>query len=178
MTTPPNDSTQSSAPQSTPADELKAIFLTCLLDSLIALDPGVKVREDSSLMSVKISESALLKVMTLLKQDSRFDFDQLQFHTVLDWPEEQRMECLYLLNSTKKSQELLISVSVSREKPQLPSVSKLWAIAEWQEREVYDMFGITYENHPDLRRIFLDDDWQGFPLRKDYQDEFMLRKPW
>jgi NADH-quinone oxidoreductase subunit C len=57
-------------------------------------------------------------------------------------------------------------------------VSAIWAIAEWQEREVFDMFGVHYRQHPDLRRLLLDDDWQGFPLRKDYQDDFVLSRPW
>jgi NADH-quinone oxidoreductase subunit C len=68
----------------------------------------------------------------------------------------------------------MVSVFVGREKPVVPSVSSLWMIAEWQEREVYDLFGVLYDNHSDLRRLFLEDDWVGHPLRKDYQDDFML----
>ena len=56
------------------------------------------------------------------------------------------------------------------------TICSIWRIAEWQEREVFDLFGILYNNHPDLRRIFLEDDWVGFPLRKNYKDNFMLEK--
>jgi NADH:ubiquinone oxidoreductase subunit C len=60
--------------------------------------------------------------------------------------------------------------------PVVPTVSDLWKAAEFYEREVFDLFGIHFENHPDLRRIFLSDDWVGFPLRKDYKDTFTLER--
>jgi NADH-quinone oxidoreductase subunit C len=71
----------------------------------------------------------------------------------------------------------MVSVSVPRANPVAPTVSTIWEIAQWQEREVYDLFGVRYEGHPDLRRLFLDDNWQGHPLRKDYQDDDMLELP-
>ena len=71
----------------------------------------------------------------------------------------------------------MISASVPRDNPVLPTVCGVWPIAQWQEREVYDLFGILYEGHPDLRRLFLEDDWVGFPLRKDYKDDHLLVKP-
>jgi NADH:ubiquinone oxidoreductase subunit C len=69
-------------------------------------------------------------------------------------------------------------VKVPRQNPIAPSVHLLWPIAEWQEREVYDLFGVKYAGHPDLRRLFLEDDWKGFPLLKDYKDDFTLERPW
>jgi NADH-quinone oxidoreductase subunit C len=64
---------------------------------------------------------------------------------------------------------------VPRDAAVVPSLASVWPIAEWQEREVYDLMGILYADHPDLRRLFLDDDWQGFPLRKDYEDDYILK---
>jgi NADH:ubiquinone oxidoreductase subunit C len=116
--------------------------------------------------------------MLRLRASPALSFDQLQAHTALDWPSEGEIECLYLLNSTQHPQDALVSVKLSRAAPVITSVSSLWPIAEWQEREVFDMFGVLYEHHPDLRRILLDDDWLGFPLRKDYKDDFMLSRPW
>jgi NADH:ubiquinone oxidoreductase subunit C len=58
--------------------------------------------------------------------------------------------------------------------PSIPTVSDIWKAAEFYEREIFDLFGIKFENHPDMRRIFLDDDWVGHPLRKDYKDSFTL----
>jgi len=145
---------------------------------ITSLDSEITPRESSSILAYKVPIQSLLKIMTILKRDTRFEFDQLQLHSALDWPAEQRFEALYILNSTKTNLEVLLTVNLPRENAVLPSLSSIWAIAEWQEREVFDMFGVRYEKHPDLRRIFLDDDWIGFPLRKDYQDEFMLRRPW
>ena len=145
---------------------------------ILGLDSELSLREASSVLMIKVPTSSLMKIMASLKEDPRFAFDQLQYHTALDWPAEDRIECLYHFCSTQFHHELMISVSLPRTNPVLPSVSHLWPIAEWQEREVYDMFGVIYENHPDLRRILLDDDWKGFPLRKDYKDEFMLERPW
>jgi NADH:ubiquinone oxidoreductase subunit C len=70
-----------------------------------------------------------------------------------------------------------VVTSVARDNPLVPTVMDIWPIAEWQEREVYDLFGVLYDGHPDLRRLFLEDDWVGFPLRKDYEDDFMLEPP-
>ena len=67
--------------------------------------------------------------------------------------------------------------SNARDAPVAPTVSRSWPAAEWQEREAYDLMGILYDEHPDLRRLFLEDDWQGFPLRKDYRDPDMLEFP-
>ena len=87
---------------------------------------------------------------------------------------ENEFELLYRLYSLKTLAMLVVFTSIPRENPVIPTVSSVWRIAEWQEREVYDLFGILYDNHPDLRRVFLEDAWEGFPLRKDYQDDFML----
>ncbi len=66
---------------------------------------------------------------------------------------------------------------VPRGEPVAPTVSALWPIALWQEREAFDLMGVLYDDHPDLRRLFLEDDWVGYPLRKDYKDDYMLRDP-
>jgi len=87
---------------------------------------------------------------------------------------DSEFELLYRLYSLKTLAMLVVFTTIPRETPVIPTVSSVWRIAEWQEREVYDLFGILYDNHPDLRRVFLEDAWEGFPLRKDYQDDFML----
>lgn len=148
------------------------------IDSILSLNSELIQRESSSIPSVRIPVSLFFKIMEILKTDSRFLFDHLQFHTALDVVNEDKFECLYLLRSSKLQTEILISVLLPRANPVIPSLCRLWSIAEWQEREVFDMFGVLYEGHPDLRRLFLEDDWKGFPLRKDYQDEFLLRRPW
>jgi NADH-quinone oxidoreductase subunit C len=69
----------------------------------------------------------------------------------------------------------MIKVTVAREKPELDSVSHIWRTANWQEREIFDMYGIQFRNHPDLRRILMPADWEGYPLRKDYTHQAYYR---
>lgn len=76
---------------------------------------------------------------------------------------------VYHLRSIPHGHELVLKANTSTAQPHLPSVSHIWRAADWHEREAYDLLGITFAQHPDLRRILLPDDWQGFPLRKDYQ---------
>jgi len=149
-----------------------------LQTEILGLNLGLSLREAATPLTIKVEQDHFLSLMTLLARDPRFQFDMLQLHTALDWPAENRLECLYLLNSSKLNHEIMVSISVPRAAALLPSVSAIWAIAEWQEREVFDMFGVLYSEHPDLRRLLLDDDWKGFPLRKDYQDDFVLSRPW
>jgi NADH-quinone oxidoreductase subunit C len=75
----------------------------------------------------------------------------------------------YNLSSITHHHKLTVKVEVSREKPEIHSVSSIWGTADWHEREAFDLFGIVFTNHPDLRRILLPDDWDGHPLRKDYK---------
>lgn len=119
----------------------------------------------------------LAAIMRQLHDRPEFGFDRLEFHTAIDRPTESRLELVYHLFSLKHRHCLLVSTSVPRDNPEIASVSDIWRVAEWQEREVYDMFGVLYDGHPDLRRLLLDDGWSGHPLRKDYVDDFILERP-
>jgi len=148
-----------------------------LLTAVCALDPSAKPREKADRPAVQVPVETLLKFMRRLHDDPALSFDVLYTHTAIDWLAEGRFELVYQLYSMKYRHYLMVTASVPREKPVAPSVSSIWRIAEWQEREAYDLLGILYDGHKDLRRLFLEDDWQGFPLRKDYQDDFMLELP-
>ena len=148
-----------------------------LVESVIALGSGIAARENCNLPAVVFPVGRLDSLMLKLRDDKRFSFDLLLDHTAIDWIEKSSFELLYTLYSTRTGQKLLVSVTIPRAKPVVPTVSRIWPIAEWQEREVYDLFGIEYDDHPDLRRVFLEDDWVGFPLRKDYKDPGMLESP-
>lgn len=119
----------------------------------------------------------LLALLQHVRDEPSLAFDMLLDHTAIDWIESGRFELAYNLYSTVHGHYLLVSTFISREKPVVPTASRIWPTAHWQEREVYDMFGVLYDEHPDLRRVFLDDDWKGFPLRKDYADPDMLELP-
>jgi len=85
--------------------------------------------------------------------------------------EKSTMEVLYHLYSIPYNHNIVMKVETDRGNPIVDTVSSVWRTADWHEREAYDMFGIKFNNHPDLRRILLPADWEGFPLRKDYQEQ-------
>ncbi|MCC6486008.1 MAG: NADH-quinone oxidoreductase subunit C [Candidatus Hydrogenedentes bacterium] len=150
-------------------------------ESLLALveteHPSIRRRSHADRPAVSVPSGELLAVMTTLRDHADLRFDLLLTLTAVDFPGEDRFELLYRLYSTVHGLWLIVSSDVPRSRPVAPSVSSLWPIAEWQEREAYDLMGVLYDNHPDLRRVFLEDDWVGYPLRKDYQDEYMLELP-
>jgi NADH-quinone oxidoreductase subunit C len=102
-------------------------------------------------------------------------FDRLGMVTAVDTGDE--FELVYRLQSREMHAGIFVKARVARDIASIASVTDLWPAANWQEREVYDLFGITFEGHPDLRRILLTDDWVGHPLRKDYQDDRIIRRP-
>jgi NADH/F420H2 dehydrogenase subunit C len=149
-----------------------------MLSKVLVLADGITPQEQSNRTAVTIPLDKWSAVAKILKTDSQFDFDMLCDHLAIDWPEENFIELVYQLYSSQHAHYLVVCVKVPRQNPIAPSVHLLWPIAEWQEREVYDLFGVKYAGHPDLRRLFLEDDWKGFPLLKDYKDDFTLERPW
>ena len=107
--------------------------------------------------------------MEELRNNEKTAFDYLYCLTGVD--QAEHLEVVYHLNSTSLGHNVTIKArTADREDPKLPTVCDIWRTAEFHEREAYDLYGIVFENHPDLRRIFLDDDWVGWPMRKDYED--------
>lgn len=147
------------------------------IESVLALDSGISLRENSNIPAVVVPVEQLHDILSQLRHETRFAYDMLMTHTAIDWIKESQFEVVYQLFSTRYGDLLQVSCRVPRENPVVPTVRDLWKIAEWQEREAFDLMGILYDNHPDLRRVFLDDDWQGHPLRKDYVDADMLERP-
>ncbi|OQW95811.1 MAG: hypothetical protein BWK79_01075 [Beggiatoa sp. IS2] len=149
-----------------------------LLNVLCTLEPEAQPStKPSDMPTIEVSPNHLLSLMRQARNNKRLAFDMLILHTAVDWIKQDVFELIYQLFSTRYHHKLRVLVIVPRDNPVVPTVSLLWQTAEWQEREAYDMFGILYDNHPDLRRLLLEDEWQGFPLRKDYQDDFMLVPP-
>ncbi|MDZ4063558.1 MAG: NADH-quinone oxidoreductase subunit C [Coriobacteriia bacterium] len=102
-------------------------------------------------------------------------FDRLGMLTAVDHGES--FEMVYRFTSRSMSAGLFLKCNVPRSNPVTASLVPLWPAALWQEREVYDLFGIRFDGHPDLRRIFLPEDWVGHPLRKDYVDDRIIKRP-
>lgn len=119
---------------------------------------------------VTVPAAGLLPLLTCLK--SEFSFDMLAEITAVDYLEYEgavdRFGVVYVLLSTTTGERLVVKTFVNDPDPSLPSMYPLWRSADWLEREVYDMFGITFTGHPDLRRILTPEEFTAFPLRKDY----------
>ncbi|MCC7144871.1 MAG: NADH-quinone oxidoreductase subunit C [Phycisphaeraceae bacterium] len=107
-------------------------------------------------------------VAEFLRQDPELDFDWLSCLTAVDYLAQGKLAGVYDLYSTTHGHEFAVKVIVDRQTAKIPSVMDLWPAADWHEREAFDLMGIVFDGHTDLRRILLPDDWEGYPLRKDY----------
>ena len=119
---------------------------------------------------VQIKAENWFDIAKYLKENEDLYFDSLQCNTGVDL-EQGMLESRYNLHSMKHLHAIEIRIKVSIEKPDIPSVESLWRVADWFERETYDMFGINFTGHRDLRRILLPEDWDGWPLRKNYEEQ-------
>lgn len=134
------------------------------------------VDETATPRALKISAEDLSVVMDVLHRDPSTYFDTLSCITGIDnGAAAETMEVIYNLYSIPFNQHLMIKVILPREKPAIDSISHIWKTANWLEREIFDMYGIHFNNHPDLRRILMPADWEGYPLRKDYKHQEYYR---
>ncbi|WP_295730642.1 NADH-quinone oxidoreductase subunit C [uncultured Muribaculum sp.] len=125
--------------------------------------------EEGEWLLVNIPDAKWHSLAKTLKEDPELDFDYLVALVGMDWTET--LGVMYYFTSTHLGHHVSVRVATdNREKPMLHSISDLWHVANLYEREVYDYFGIIFINHPDMRRLFLRNDWVGYPLRKDYDD--------
>jgi NADH/F420H2 dehydrogenase subunit C len=121
---------------------------------------------------IQVDRSELVGVARDLRE---LGFDRLGMVTAVDTGTSFTMVCR--LQSQALTAALYLKTSLPRDDALVASLCDIWPAANWQEREVFDMFGIVFEGHPDLRRILLPESWVGFPLRKDYEDERIIRRP-
>jgi NADH-quinone oxidoreductase subunit C len=144
--------------------------VACLLSKLpLALQAA---KSDRGELTLWIDPIHLIGALNLLRTTSDTSFTVLADLTALDWfPSEPRFEVVYSLLSHQRHERIRIKVKVNGADPYIESVTGLWAGASPFEREVFDLFGIRFQGHPDLRRILMPDDWEGHPLRKDYPVE-------
>jgi NADH-quinone oxidoreductase subunit C len=119
-----------------------------------------------------VAAEAIADVAGFCKSDPDLAFDNLMCLSGVDFPKETppRMEVVYHLFSYRHLHTFALKVHLPRENPAVPTVEGVWGVANWHEREAWDLFGIAFTGHSDLRRILLPDDWEGYPLRKDWQD--------
>lgn len=149
-----------------------------------------KVEEFRGEAHVFADAAQIVDVLTFLRDQQSFEL--LSALTAVDyWPAESpRFHVIYQLTSLANNLSLMVRVPVDGSQPEVPTVCGIYAAANWREREVWDMFGIRFAGHPDMRRILMPPDWEGHPLRKDYPlgyeepqftfnyEEINLRKPY
>src|SRR5579862_3213209 len=134
-----------------------------------AFDPAAVLtgKFDRGELTLEIAAGKIVAVGGFLKQEMRFV--RLSTLTGVDrYPAEPRFEVVYHLHSLERNERLRLKCRLSGAAPEIDSVTQVWRSANWHEREAFDLFGVRFRNHPDLRRIMLPQDWQGHPLRKDY----------
>lgn len=138
----------------------------------------VEVVEFRGEVTVTVKKSDILPVLSFLKQSLQYNL--LTDVTAVDYlgKKEDRFMMVYQLYSIPVKDRLRIKAPVSEDDCRIQSATQVWQTANWLEREVYDLFGIVFENHPDLRRILMTDDWVGHPLRKDYPLQGPDREPY
>jgi NADH-quinone oxidoreductase subunit C len=142
-----------------------------LLSLVRKIDGSAELVANAVPSTFAVSQKALHEVAMALHSDPAAYFDQLSCVTGVDnGPEVNTMEVIYHLYSIPFGVSLALKVTLNRENPEVESLCSVWKSANWLERETFDMLGIRFTNHPDLRRILMPADWEGFPLRKDYKE--------
>lgn len=141
---------------------------------LSAAFPELTYDETQEWMQVNVEPAQLIPFMEMLRNDASLNFDYLFCLTCIDW--KTHLTMVYHLSSTQYRHTLVVKSKLDRTNPVIPTVCHIWRTAELHEREVFDLFGVKFTNHPDLRRLLLTDDWNGFPLRKDYEDPVNMIK--
>jgi len=140
-----------------------------LIEKLTSAYPDAVVKQGSQYPEITVSFDKLHAFMLDLKTNSQLAFDYLVCESGVDYP--AFIQVVYHLESTSLKHFLVVKTNTeNRETPAIDSVADIWPTAEFHENEIYDLLGIKFNNHPHLRRIFLDENW-GFPLRKDFKDD-------
>jgi NADH-quinone oxidoreductase subunit C len=135
---------------------------------------GVTVSLEGNWVRVVSPRGLLIEVLRFIKEDPDIAGSYLRNLTAVDW--NDRFEVLYHIKSIQFGHNIEVRTEAPRTHPIVPSATAVWPAANWQEREVYDLFGVEFEGHPGLSRILLPDDWEGHPLRKDYPIQGPLKE--
>jgi NADH-quinone oxidoreductase subunit C len=118
-----------------------------------------------------IEPYSIEEVCTFLKTDAALHMDYLECLCGTDYPDDEQIQVVYHLYSYKLRHRIVLKCMLDREDPALPTLCEVWRAANWQERECFDLLGVLFDGHPDLRRLLLPDDWEGHPMRKDYEEQ-------
>jgi NADH-quinone oxidoreductase subunit C len=139
-----------------------------LKSTLTGVLPGVSFEEGGEWLNVIVPPEELKAFVTQLRSNPALVMDYLFCLTCVDWKTHFTM--VYHFSSTQHRHNIVVKAKTDRANPEIETVSDIWRTAEMLEREVYDLFGVKFLHHPDLRRLIMPDDWEGWPLRKDFED--------
>lgn len=146
---------------------------TLLKQKVLDIESTAEITEEKQFLTVNVQPNKLHALAKALKESKDTHFDFLFCLSGVDYGDA--MGIVYHLESTDLKHEIVLKTKTTdRENPAFDTVCDIWNTAEFHEREVFDFFGIKFNNHPDLRRLFLEQNWKGFPLRKDYVDEINI----
>ncbi|MDE3234318.1 MAG: NADH-quinone oxidoreductase subunit C [Bacteroidota bacterium] len=145
-----------------------------LKSTLGELIPSATFEEGGEWVNLYVPLEEWKPVALQLRNHPSLQLDYLFCLTCVDW--KTHFTIVYHLSSTAVRHNIVVKVKVDRNNPTIETVSDIWRTAEFHEREVYDLFGVTFLHHPDLRRLIMPDDWKGWPLRKDYEDPVNMIK--
>ena len=120
---------------------------------------------------LSVDAADIVEVCRFLRDAAGMNLLVLSDLTALDWPKDEKIQVVYHLFSYAHNHQIVLKVDLPRDNPKIATVEGVWKVANWFEREVYDLFGVIFEGHSDLRRIMLPEDWLGYPLRKDYVEQ-------
>jgi NADH-quinone oxidoreductase subunit C len=132
-----------------------------------AVGPTVEARDPF----VVVEPARLLEIARFLRDEPELALDYLVDETAVDYPAEGKLRLVYHLWSTRLRQGFKLKVELARAAPEVDSLDPVWPAANWLEREVYDLFGVRFCGHPDLRRLLMPEDWPGHPMLKDWQEQ-------
>ena len=141
---------------------------------LVELLPSAGFEEGTEWITVVVDPASWEGFAPLIRSTGGLDLDYLFCVTAIDWKTHFTM--VYHLTSTVYRHTVVVKVKLDHDQPVIRTVSDIWRTAEFHEREAYDLFGVVFIGHPDLRRLFMTDDWKGWPLRKDYEDPVNMIK--
>ena len=140
--------------------------------------PDLHAKADTANPDAIVVNSADLHGLCLwMRDDPAAQLTYFEFVTAQDWPDRDEIVLVYSLYSHPLGHRLMVKTALPRRDPQIETVSDIWEGANWSEREVYDLFGVTFSRHPDMRRIMIFDGWEGYPLRKDYTHPNLIHRP-
>jgi len=145
-----------------------------LINELTTIQPNLVPEAGGEWPNLFVEAADWPKLAQALRFKDDLFFDYLFCLTCVDW--KTHLSMVYHLSSTLHRHNIVIKSKLNREKPEIQTVCDIWRTAEFHEREVYELFGVNFLQHPDLRKLILPDDWVGYPLRKDYEDPINMIK--